>query len=152
MSAILLKLLDDGIVTGMTTRDGIQVFSLHDFIKIVCQKNELYAKRLWRQLKCTCNFTEFSLNITMLKHKTPGMTIMGLQRLLNILNKRVDVHVRPIVEDVFARYMSGDTSMIIEADVAYDNTLFNTKLHGNLLSLHYNFEPPKTTMHTKQKK
>jgi hypothetical protein len=71
---------------------------------------------------------------------------MGLQRLLYILNKRVDVHVRPIVEDVFARYRSGDTSMLIEADVAYDNTLFNTKLHGNLLSLHYNFEPPKTTM------
>jgi hypothetical protein len=75
------------------------------------------------------------------------MTVMGLQRLLYILNKRMDEHVRLIVEDVFALYMNGDTSMIIEADVANDNTLFQTKLHGNLLSLHYNFEPPKTTMH-----
>jgi hypothetical protein len=65
-----------------------------------------------------------------LKNKIPGMTVMGLQRLLHILNKRVDEYVRSIVEDIFAHSMTGDTSMIIEADVVYDNTLLNTSYMG----------------------
>ena len=38
MSVVLLKLLHDGTVKDMTTRDGMQVFSVYDFIKLVCQK------------------------------------------------------------------------------------------------------------------
>jgi hypothetical protein len=70
-----------------------------------------------------------------MKFTTPGMSVLGLQRLLMILDNKVNEDVRPIVEDTLARYMNGDTSMLAEVDldsiVSPDN-------------LHYNFGPPIT--------
>jgi hypothetical protein len=40
MSALLLKLAGDVKVRGTTTHDGMQVFSVYDFINLVCQKME----------------------------------------------------------------------------------------------------------------
>jgi hypothetical protein len=54
MSALLLK-LGDVSVRGTTTYDGMQVFSVYDFINLVCQKTELT-----------------SLLTTIRSHTTPG--------------------------------------------------------------------------------
>ncbi len=70
------------------------------------------------------------------KFTTPGMTILGLQRLLMILDNKVNEDVRPVVEDTLARYMNGDTSMLTEVD------LDSTESPDNF---HYNFAPPITT-------
>ena len=40
MSALLLRLATDATVRGMTTRDGLQVFSVYDFVNLVCRKND----------------------------------------------------------------------------------------------------------------
>ncbi len=42
MSALLLKLTGDATVRGTITSDGQQVFSVYDFINLVCQKTESY--------------------------------------------------------------------------------------------------------------
>jgi hypothetical protein len=186
MSAIYLKpvaddiVMDNALIRGITTYDNMQVFAVYDYINIVCRKTGQYAKRVWRELiRDTSKFSEVQKELLLaipstkiMNFKTPGMTVMGLQRLLYILDKKVDQDLRPIVYMTLARYIEGDRSMVIEVDLsvtshgpiqktkdilARHNTLFNTKLHGNLLRLHYNFEPPKTTMHTtvagpKQKK
>ena len=52
-----------------------------------------------------------------IKHRTPGMTVMGLQKLLHMLNKRVTGDMYTSVEATLARYMSRDTSMVIELDL-----------------------------------
>jgi hypothetical protein len=43
MSALLLRLATDATVRGMTTRDGLQVFSVYDFVNLVCRKNDTYS-------------------------------------------------------------------------------------------------------------
>ncbi|MBV5267684.1 MAG: hypothetical protein JZU67_04100, partial [Burkholderiaceae bacterium] len=94
---------------------------------------------LWKRLTSdTSKFTEVKESLILavpstklMKLTTPGMTITGLQGLLSLL--KVDEDIRPIVEDTFARYMSGDTSMLIEVDL-------NSTVPPE--NLHYNFEPP----------
>jgi hypothetical protein len=71
-----------------------------------------------------------------IKSTTPGMTILGLQRLLMILDNKANKDVRPVVEDTLARYVNGDTSMLTEVD------LDSRESHDNF---HYNFAPPLTT-------
>ena len=138
MSAVYL-VIGDVIVKGVTTSDGLKVFSVTDFIKIVCRKTGSYARLLWKRLiRDTSKFTEVKEALVsavpstkIRKFTTPGMTIEGLQELLCML--KVDEDIRPIVEDTFARYMSGDTSMLIEVDL---NSAISPE------NLHYNFEPP----------
>jgi len=138
MSAVYL-VIGNSTVKGITSSDGVKVFSVTDFINLVCRKTGSYARLLWKRLTSdTSKFTEVkealvlavpSTNI--MKFTTPGMTITGLQELLCML--KVDEDIRPIVEDTFARYRSGDTSMLIEVD------LNSTVCPENL---HYNFAPP----------
>ena len=51
MSELLLRLAADVTVRGTTTPEGMQVFSVYDFINLVCQKNGTYAHNAWARLK-----------------------------------------------------------------------------------------------------
>ena len=149
MSVLYLKLMSNFTIRGITTPDGIQVFSIYDFINIVCQKTGSYSRHLWKRLMCnTSKFTEIKevlvLDIpssNVMKYTTPGMTVMGLQRLLCILDKKVSEEYHTLVEATFDRYMAGETYMLEEIDLKPTISLFNTKEHGEILSLHYNFMP-----------
>jgi len=152
MSILHLKLGDTN-VKGITTRDGVQVFSIYDFINVACQKTGTYSRKKWKRLiSNTSKFTEVTEDLGLpttnnrkTRWTTPGMTIMGLQTLLHIMNKEVKEDSRIIIEATFARYMQGDTSMITQVDLKTRSSLFNTKKYGHVLRLHYNFEPPSTT-------
>ena len=85
--------------------DGMQVFSVYDFINLVCQKNGTYSRQVWKRLisedskfKDEFEFTMVYLklqNVTLShtqKRRTcriPVMTLRGLQRLLMILGSKV---------------------------------------------------------------
>jgi len=148
MSAVYL-VIGNSNIKGITTGGGIRVFSVTHFINIVCHKTGSYARLLWKRLiSDTSKFTEVKEALVLAvpstkirKFTTPGMTIEGLQKLLCML--KLDEDIRPIVEDTFARYMNGDTSMLIEVDL---NSTVSPE------NLHYNFEPPLTgSLHKKQK-
>jgi hypothetical protein len=148
MSAVYL-VIGNSNIKGITTSDGMKVFSTTEFIKIVCRKTGSYARLLWKRLTSdTSKFIEIKEALVLAipstkirKFTTPGMTIDGLQELLWLL--KVDEDIRPIVEDTFTRYMNGDTSMLIEVDL---NSTVSPE------NLHYNFEPPLTdSLHKKQK-
>ena len=152
MSILHLK-LGDANVKGITTGDGVQVFSIYDFINVACQKTGTYSRKKWKSLiSNTSKFTEFTEDLDLptttrkTRWTTPGMSIMGLQTLLHLMNKEVKEDSRIIIEATFARYMQGDTSMITEVDLKTRSSLFNTKKYGHVLRLHYNFEPPSTTL------
>jgi len=140
----LYFVIGDSIIRGMTTAHSVQIFSVTDFIRIVCRTTESYPRLLWKRLKCnTSKFTEVKKDLFLdiqsnkvVKSTTPGMTILGLQRLLMVLDNKVNEDVRPIVEDTLARYVNGDTSMLTEVD------LDSRESHDNL---HYNIAPPITT-------
>ena len=51
MSALLLKLAGNASVRGTTTSEGMQVFSVYDFINLVCQKTGSYAHNIWSRMK-----------------------------------------------------------------------------------------------------
>jgi hypothetical protein len=101
MSILHLKLGDTN-VKGITTRDGVQVFSIYDFINVVCQKTGTYSRKKWKRLiSNTSKFTEVTEDLVVpatttrkTKWTTPGMTIMGLQTLLYIMNKEVNEDFR----------------------------------------------------------
>jgi hypothetical protein len=140
----LYFVIGDATIRGMTTAHSVQIFSVTDFIRIVCRTTESYARLLWKRLKRdTSKFMEVKKDLFLdiqrnkvVKFTTPGMTILGLQRLLMILDNKVNEDVRPVVEDTLARYMNGDTSMLTEVD------LDSTESPDNF---HYNFAPPITT-------
>lgn len=71
---------------------------------------------------------------------------MGLQKLLHMLNKRVTGDMYTSVEATLARYMSRDTSMVIELDLNKTVRCFRKQSYINNLSLLYNFEPPLTSL------
>jgi hypothetical protein len=50
MSALLLKLAGDGTVRGTITSDGHQVFSVYNFINLVCDKRGRFANKAWERL------------------------------------------------------------------------------------------------------
>ena len=59
MSALLLKLAGDATVRGTTTHDGMQVFSVCDFINLACQKNGTYSRQLcFRLISNGSNFKD----------------------------------------------------------------------------------------------
>ena len=130
MSALLLKLTGDAAVRGTVTSDGQQVFSVYDFINLVCQKTGTYAHNTWARLKDRdSNLKEgdgfkmeilryhtdsVSSTVQSRNRVTPVMTLRQLQRLLLSLDNKVAADFRLIVESTFTRYMSGDASMIQE--------------------------------------
>ena len=137
MSALLLKLADDAMVRGTTTGDGMQVFSVYDFINQVCRKSESYTRKAWSHLISEdSNFKDEieSLFCTVtLRHggqptsyHTPARPLTGLQRLLLILDNKVAVDFRQSVEDIFVRFTEGDISMIYEIHM---NTASSVPVH-----------------------
>jgi hypothetical protein len=125
MSELLLKLSEDATVRGTITSEGIQVFSVYDFINLVCEKSGNYSKQLWKRLidadseheiEYTMEFTEYHYGIhrNTRVRQTPMMTLRALQRLVLMLGSKVAIDFRKIVEGIFTRYISGDTGMIEE--------------------------------------
>jgi hypothetical protein len=154
MSVVYLKLVNDETVRGITTRDGMQIFSTYDFLNLVCQKTGSYSRPLWKRLiSKNSEFIEIEKDLVLaipstkrIKHRTPGMTVMGLQKLLHMLNKKVTGDMYTSVETTLVRYMNGDTSMVIELDLNKTIRRFRKQSYMNNLSLHYNFEPPRTSL------
>ena len=124
---------------GMIALDGIHVFAIYDFMMFVCHKKTLqYAKRIWKNLRSdTTKFMELQQYFDPAVSSTnmiPGMTVLGLQALMNVLDKKVDPDSRWMVDNIFARYMTGDQSMltVVNLNANYE------KYPNN----HYNFMPP----------
>ena len=89
MSALLLILTGDTTVRGTITSDGKQVFSVYDFINLVCQKTESYSRLVWmRLLSEDSNFKDelqgliftvsFRNRAKNNRYNTPAMTLLGL--------------------------------------------------------------------------
>ena len=125
MSSLVLKLINNGedfIVRGKMDEEGIQLFSVFDFITVSCGYKDSGATarkefvRLIREgsehaeeLVASCRYLKFNGKG---QRETPCMTIRGLQRLLMILGGKVASEFRKIVEGTFTRVMAGDTSLI----------------------------------------
>ena len=124
MANLVLKLTGDDShrIRGMLSPDGMQVFSVYDFITVACAKTDkgVYARKCFGRL--TTDGSEHQNEIVSLCHnlhfpgqrgaQTPAMTIRGLQRLLMILGGKVAAEFRALVEGVFTRVMAGDQSLI----------------------------------------
>ena len=136
MASLVLKLTDDGShkIRGMLAPDGVQVFSVYDFMTKACAYNSKDSgasarnefKRLIGPLSEVktevveaCYYLKFAGPG---QRDTPCMTIRGLQRLLLILGGKVAAEFRALVEGVFTRVMAGDQSLIevINANAASD--------------------------------
>jgi hypothetical protein len=49
----------------MTTRDGLQVFSVYDFINLVCQKSDSYSRQVWKRLISEDSIFKYEIEFTM---------------------------------------------------------------------------------------
>ena len=134
MSARVLKL--EGYVQHvniMTIYCGPRVFSIIDFINLVCKGgSENYARRLWPHLKNKSEIHEIHALIMVVPlrikspptpYKPPVMTrlgpatcLLGLQRLLLVLGDKVKDEFRQVDDNAFTRFMAGDRSWFIEVD------------------------------------
>jgi hypothetical protein len=67
---------------------------------------------------------------------TAGMTVAGSRAVLDVLGNKVSEACRKTVQDIFARYMLGDKSMLVFVNL-------NDKEHPQIPDLsRYNFQPP----------
>jgi hypothetical protein len=122
MDTLLLKLTSSASLRGMACTDGLQVYSVYDFITKACQKTDTgaYARKTFSNLiKEGCEFRdEIVKDVHNIKfpgagqRDSPTMTIRGLQRLLMILGGKVAADFRVLVESTFTRIMAGDNSLI----------------------------------------
>lgn len=125
MSSLVLKLIDraeGSSVRGMIGPDGMQVFSVYDFLTISCgyESSGATARKEFQRL--TKDGSEYQREVVALCHyckfpgarqrDTPCMTIRGLQRLLMIQGGKVAAEYREIIEGTFTRVMAGDQSLI----------------------------------------
>jgi hypothetical protein len=140
MFAVYLNFGGHATLKGMIALDGMHVFSIYDFMMFVCHKKTLqYAKRIWKNLRNdTAKFMElqqyFGSDVAS-TNMIPGTTVMGLQALMNVLDNKVNQDSRWIVEDIFARYIAGDMSMLTVVDL-------NATDYEQYPNNHYNFMPP----------
>jgi hypothetical protein len=153
MSAVYLMLWSNASVRGITTEHGMHVFCLYDFMQHVLvhdangRKSRTYVKKLFKTL-CSENaqFMEIRkplrpavASTKMQVTPTPGMTVVGLQALLQALGQHVSATLRPCVEATLANYMLGDHSSVIEVDL-------EQAAHPQIPSFHPNFMPPYAVM------
>jgi hypothetical protein len=134
MASLVLKLTEDDThkIRGMIAPNGIQVFSVYDFMTIACgykhggSAARTEFKRLTKdgsefkdELVTSCDNLKFAGPG---QRDTPCMSVRGLQRLLMILGGKVAAEFRAVVEGVFTRVMAGDQSLIqvINANAASD--------------------------------
>jgi hypothetical protein len=137
MSALLFRLAG-GKVHGTSTPDGM-VFSVYDFINVVCQQNGMYACQVWTNLK-NSNYKDklkFRLNANVAclrglpkktRKPTPVMTMDEFPILMEALGRRVSVRfdLHRMFKDTFTLFMAGDRSMIEEIRT---NPLFAAPVH-----------------------
>ena len=137
MYAVYLNFGGDATLKGMIALDGMHVFSIYDFIMFVCKKTMQYAKCIWKNLRNnTAKFMELQQHFGSVVPSTnmiPGTTVMGLQALMNVLDKKVNQDSRWIVKDIFARYMAGDMSMLTVVDLNATNYEQNPNKHPNFM-------------------
>jgi hypothetical protein len=135
MSALLLMLPGDVSVMGTTTANGDQIFSVYQFINLVCERSGLFSSDEWKRmmrskrLKTKVRGGPFDREFGMMRvpeynpHRlqvpptnrrvnSPAMTVTGLHRLLSLLRDKVDSDVCQLVGPLLERYMAGDKSMI----------------------------------------
>ena len=131
MSARVLKL--EGYVQHvriMTIYCGSRVFSIIDFINLVCKsESENYARRLWPHLKTLFEIHALVV-VVPLRVKSPpkpykppvktrlgpATNLMGLQRLLLVLGDKLKDEFRQVDDNAFTRFMAGDRSGFIEVE------------------------------------
>ena len=134
MSARVLKL--EGYVQHvriMTIYCGPRVFSIIDFINLVCKsESENYARRLWPHLKTLFEIHALVVVVPLrvkgppTSYKPPVTTrlgpatdLRGLQRLLLVLGDTVKDEFRQVGDSALNRFMLGDCSSIIQFDFTY---------------------------------
>ena len=124
----------DAVVKGIITPDGFYVFSIYEFMEIVLigGKRRKYVVDLWDTLsRQNTQFMEVqgTLALAVPSKKMPkaaptaGTTVIGLRGVLDVLGNRVSENCRKTVEYIFARYMLGDRSMIVEVNLNRKITL-----------------------------
>ena len=133
-------------IGGIITPDGYHVFSIYEFLEkiLIGNKNHTYVKNLWNSV-CNQNsqFMEVQGTLALavpsskMPKKTPtaGTTVAGLKGVLDVLGNSVAPARRKTVEDIFARYMLGDWSMLVYVNL-------NATVHPQIPRLSYNFQPP----------
>jgi hypothetical protein len=142
MSALFLRLAGDATVRATITADGEHVFSVYDFLDLVCPNSKSYASVTWSRLTDENSVYRDEIKFTMVYlklqnvglsddkkrrfRKTPVMTLQGLQHLLVILGNKVSAEFRQIVLGVFTRYMAGDRSMLQEVEA---NAVSDAPIH-----------------------
>lgn len=149
MSSLVLQL--EGHVQYVritTTSDDREVFSILDFMKLVCKgKSDNYAARLWPHLKSLPEM-EGLVVLVPLRVKSPptpykpavmtrvgpATTRVGLQKLLLVLDDKVKDEFRQLDDSAFKHFMAGDNSRIIEFDFSSTVPLKERKE----MQIHYN--------------
>ena len=141
----------DPWVGGIITPDRCHVFSIYDFIEIVVlphsngrKISRRDAQNMWVDI-CRQNsqFMEVkgTLGLAVTSDKMPktpptaGTTVAGLYGVLYALGNKVSEANRKVLYDIFARYMTGDRSMIVEVNL-------NDKKHSKIPRFNYTFQPP----------
>ena len=145
--AYLLLGGQDCFIGDIITPDGYHVFSIHEFLQkvLIGNKNLTYVKNLWHTL-CNQNSqfmqVQGTLDMAVRSTKMPkreptaGTTVAGLRGVLDVLGRN---HVtdanRKVLEDIFARYATGDRSMLVEVNL-------NDHSYPQIPRFSYNLQPP----------
>ena len=136
---------------GIITPDHCLVFSIYDFLeKVLIYKSgkppsRTYVKDFWKKLcKRNPQFMEVqgTLDLAVRSSEMPktkptaGTTVAGLRGILDVLGRNdVTDANRKGLEDIFARYHAGDTSMLVFVNL-------DDKEHPQIPRFSYNFQPP----------
>ena len=138
---MILKLLvgDENVIRGMPTPDGLQRFSVLDFLTITYlydeqvgfepdEENDKKKKAYNNARKCFSRLIseesehrdEVLSNVVYMKFPGPGqkdtptMTLAGLQRMLLLVGGAFGKKARELLSDTFRRVMAGDLSIVEE--------------------------------------
>jgi hypothetical protein len=136
---------------GIITPDHFQIFSIYDFLQIALifsggkPRSRTYVKQFWTTLcKRNAQFMQVNgtLDLAVTSTKMPrtpptaGTTVAGLRAVLDVLGRNdVTDANRKVLEDIFARYHAGDTSMLVFVNL-------DDKEHPQIPRFNYNFQPP----------
>jgi len=107
--------------------DGVEVFSAHDCIMVLCNKSKAYARQLCRRLKKTFEMDKLVWYVPLriksrpspykqpvVTREGPALTWAGLKFLLLYLETKNKLKLD---DNTFTRFMTGERSMIIEFDL-----------------------------------
>ena len=138
-------------IGGIITPDHCFVFSIYDFLQKILifingkPPSRMYVKDFWKKLcKRNPQFMEVqgTLDLAVRSSKMPkypptaGTTVAGLWAVLHVLGRNdVTDANRKGLENIFARYHAGDTSMLVFVNL-------EDKEHPQIPRFSYNFQPP----------